>query len=75
MKTVSISNIEGAINKCSREFPMPEGELSAPGILLAEVYGLMIYDNLAEIDTDAIAQNKFASLSEKHAEVVERFCS
>jgi hypothetical protein len=53
---ISIEELEAIINKVRRAFPPVQGKLSPPLCILAEVYGVMIYDRARSIDIDGLTE-------------------
>lgn len=53
-KVINIKELEASINRCRAVQPAQDGVLSQPVRSLATVYGLMIWQRVQEIDTDAL---------------------
>ncbi len=53
-KTITIVQLEGAINRCKGERPFFNGVLPRDMRLLADLYGGMIYRHLDSVDVESL---------------------
>lgn len=73
MKLLTISAVEQGINRSISECPVVNNALPKGARLLSDVYGLMIYEKLMEINLDEyLEKNVFQNI---HLEAVNQFCN
>ena len=71
MSVISITDVEAALNKCTKSQPPEGNRLSKEGSMLSEIYGLMIYYHLAEAEPEVLLEKRV--VSKDHLDILEKW--